>query len=215
MWWFVDAALSTKVVGLIRAGVWLARAQTEVETLSGLFACAEQVDRASGGLGRRAAGLYWCSGPGRLLSLRIAAMACESWRLLSPVPWQLRCYDALQLRAAALLQAGRDPQHGTLCVPYKRGGWLALALGTGETLKDTRAVDAAALERMPGPKLDLEGQAGGAGDDLARAANDPESWLAVLDAVSVPVPPGAPLPVTQLQRPQFARWAGERHRAPG
>lgn len=151
----IDGSGSTLFAGLLDArGVWQSTALRECAALEGLFPAVADVLQAAERDLAAIEGYIYCEGPGSVLSLRLCAMAIETWRRLQAKPAPIYKYNSLQLAAHQCLADQPDLTDSLIVSDWKKGAWNALtiedrAVGSVEVLDDN------ALATWGGPLFHL------------------------------------------------------------
>lgn len=211
----IDASGDAPQVGLWQShGVWLDLRRADGDALENLFRLVEQLLADHHLRVAELGGFVHCQGPGSLLGLRLAAMAVESWRALTPVPPPLFQYHSLSM-AAALHGVGTHERDFTVISVFRRDVFNVLRVDaselgplelcpTDEVLAEL-AVNPVYLlpqRRLPAPlppevrplTYDLHGL--------------PQALVRYPELIQPAHQAIAYLPV----EPEYARWSAERHR---
>lgn len=220
----LDASGPSLQCGLWRNSHWLSFASHEGEALETLFALVETVCRQGEVPIAQMGGFLFCEGPGSLLGLRLAAMAVNTWRCLPPLHekplWVYRSLAAAgRVLAASPNRVGDESGSippaafgGTILMPFRGGLWNC------SHLRDpSQAIVATGdLPQCPKPWFGLpQRRHKGIWPQEVQLleynlASCPEifassdGWLIQSGQACAFVP----------EIPQYARWDGERHRAP-
>lgn len=137
----IDGSGSSVFAGLLDAEKrWLAKVSRDGTPLEELFPVVK-VALTESGLSLTDIGSYiYCEGPGSVLSLRLCAMAIETWTRIYPESAQYYKYNSLQLSAYALLHAKPDLQDALIVADWKKGAWNALYM-RGRDVGETEVID--------------------------------------------------------------------------
>ncbi|NBB79162.1 MAG: hypothetical protein GVY36_06895 [Verrucomicrobia bacterium] len=125
----IDGSGSSLFAGLLDArGAWQATALRDCAALEGLFPAVESILKAANKDFADVDAYIYCEGPGSVLSLRLCAMAIETWRRLKPHPTTIYKYNSLQLAAHQCLADKPDLSDALIVSDWKKGAWNALTI---------------------------------------------------------------------------------------
>lgn len=211
----IDGSGSTLFVGLLGAdGLWRATTRRECAALEGLFPAVDAtLQEANLKLADVDAYIY-CEGPGSVLSLRLCAMAIETWRRLLPKPAAIYKYNSLQLMAHRLLAEAPEPHGARIVSDWKKGAWNSLtfqddAVGAVEVLDDE------ALAAWSGPLYHLPQRKGWQSPPpAATTLNYDPACLDRLHTRTGLLNPTDSVELYSAGANTFQKWTPERHRAP-
>lgn len=210
----IDGSGSALFAGLLDArGAWQATALRECAALEGIFPAVTDVLQAADRNLSEVDAYIYCEGPGSVLSLRLCAMAIETWRRLLPKPAALYKYNSLQLMAQRLLAEAPEPHGARIVSDWKKGAWNSLtfqdnAVGAVEVLDDE------ALAAWSGPLYHLPQRKGWQSPPPAATTLDYDP--ACLDRLHTR--PGLLHPINSVELYSagvntFQKWTPARHRA--
>lgn len=119
----IDTATPIVQIGIWKVDTWICLYTSPEETLQSLFELTQQC-LATAGLGHvhELKGIYFCQGPGSVLSLRITIMALRTWMQLDAI--SVYSYTSLDFGYACALKLGaRYPFY--IVAPGRHGSWYA------------------------------------------------------------------------------------------
>ncbi|MEM1221310.1 MAG: hypothetical protein AAGH40_00995 [Verrucomicrobiota bacterium] len=155
----------------------------------------------------------YCEGPGSVLGLRLAAMALETWRQLSPGQTALFAYNSLQLTAHLLAKdlGGTD---ALLISDWKKDAWNAVRIHEGK-VSTNEVVDDAALAQSALPVYHLPQRKGWqTPPESAQALTYEPERIIELISVEPLLKKTDGVELSQKAANTFAKWTPQRHRAP-
>ncbi|MCC5840688.1 MAG: hypothetical protein JJT96_11235 [Opitutales bacterium] len=208
----LDAAFLPIQAGYLEDGRLVSVHPAEGEALHAIFDAAEMV-LENRGLGfRDLDGFLYCTGPGSILALRLAAMAIEGWRGSAPAS-DVSIFQYYSLHAAAAMHEARGGGSSfDLFLPVRRDCLCHLPVRSGK-YGELALADPAAVPPSGFPQFALAGSS----DRLAPPASLPlvdynllslpRDWFtgAALHRVENPTP-FVPSPAI------YSAWSGQRHR---
>jgi tRNA threonylcarbamoyladenosine biosynthesis protein TsaB len=201
--------------GVLTARVgWQATALRDCAALEGLFPAVDEVLQKAGRRLLEINGYIYCEGPGSVLSLRLCAMAIETWRRLHTNKASVFKYNSLQLVAHQILADTPKQPPSLIVSDWKKGAWNALIFETG-AVGDIKIIDDDALAAWTGPLYHLPQRKGW--QDPPPAAKSLCYDLSCLHTLHAR--PGL---LTQTDSVElynagtntFQQWTPSRHRAP-
>lgn len=208
----LDAAGPLVQTGLWRNGQWIRWIGSGEEAGKSLFQGVERIFAEEGTSIDRIDGFFFCTGPGSMLGLRIAAMAIRGWQSLRPQPLPIYGYSSHRLLAHMLLANGKTPPFHVIS-DARRDSWhvtTVLEPGVGSAL---RRLPSDELAELTGPFYRMEERV---------RAEPPVKVAAILpyhlekEAARF-LEPGLLHPMTDadpsvLEAPEYKKWSAERHR---
>jgi len=211
----IDGSGSALFAGLLDAkGAWQATALRECAALEGLFPAVTDVLGAAGRDLSDVDGYIYCEGPGSVLSLRLCAMAIETWRRLHPRAAPVFKYNSLRLMAHQLLANDPSLTNARIVSDWKKGVWNALTIrdreiGTVEVLDDD------ALASWSSPLFHLPQRKGWQSPPTAAAtlAYDPSCLDRLTECPGLLVPTDS-VELYNAGVNTFQKWTPTRHHAP-
>lgn len=151
----IDGSGSFVFAGLLTAcDGWQATALRDCAALEGLFPAVEEVLRKAGRQLGEIDGYIYCEGPGSVLSLRLCAMAIETWRRLHANGASVSKYNSLQLVAHQLLADAPQQPRSLIVSDWKKSAWNSLIFETG-VVGGIEVIDDDALAAWSGPLYHL------------------------------------------------------------
>lgn len=212
----IDASGSSVFAGLLdNRGTWSARAQTESAALEGLFPAVGEILGAAGAHLSSVDRYVYCEGPGSVLSLRLCAMAIETWRRLYPKPACISKYNSMQLAAHQVLLDKPDLLEAYIVSDWKKDAWNALKI-EGRQVGAVEVIDQATLEAWSGPLYHIPQRKGWQSPPpkATTLAYDPACLDQLLDRPGLLVPTES-VELYSAGVNTFQKWTPTRHRAPG
>ena len=215
----IDASTPTVFAAIMCDGKALALAESEAESLEGIFDCVAQVCRDSGIAINDCDGFAYCEGPGSILGLRLAAMAVSTWLAMPENKGKpVYTYKSLELVVASKLAQGQQIPF-TVTADYRDGIVIEQRV-QGNVSADTcpmQLPDPVLLEvdkladykgsvwRIPQRKQWKKAQPVGEVIAPYPFAEIPALAEQILRPVKKPK-------VWQISETEYAKWKGERHR---
>jgi tRNA threonylcarbamoyladenosine biosynthesis protein TsaB len=211
----IDASGSGLFAGLLNGrNTWEATAHRESAALEGLFpAVGELLQKAELPLSA-VDGFIYCEGPGSVLSLRLCAMAIETWRRLRPTPAPLLKYNSLQLMAHQLLADTPNLADARIVSDWKKTAWNACALRAGR-VGVVEVLDDATLAAWSGPLYHLPQRKGWQAPPPGATTlqYDPSCLDRLHERPGLLVPTDS-VELYNAGVNTFQKWTPTRHRAP-
>lgn len=211
----IDGSGSFVFAGLLDGhGAWSARVQSESAALEGLFPAIGEILAAAGADLSEVGRYIYCEGPGSVLSLRLCAMAIETWRRLYLNRACLSKYNSLQLMGHQVLLDTPGLSEAYIVADWKKNAWNALKIADRQ-VGAVEVIDQATLEAWSGPLYHIPQRKGWQSPPpkATTLAYDPACLDRLIDH------PGLLVPTESVELYSsgvntFQKWTPTRHRAP-
>lgn len=207
----LDAAGSLIQTGIVANGTWFSRACQKGEALEDLFSlcesCLNQTNLNLKDLG----GYLFCEGPGSMLGIRISAMAVNTWRCMPGMDHPLFSYRSMDL-AALQIATKEQIDDLSLVTRLRRKAFIQTDWSKQNGFSDPYIVSDSELAGQSGNLRELALKDP---TDTSSAGSVPysiESLPEILRRDELPIYAVDSAAPFQIQKPEYQRWQGERHR---
>lgn len=207
----LDASGSLLQTGIVQDGKWLSQACRLGDALEDLFTlCESCLDQAHMSL-QDLRGYLFCEGPGSMLGIRIAAMAVNTWRCLPELDHPLHAYRSMDL-ATLDIAAKEQIECLSLVSRLRRKAYIRTDWSKEKGFSDPYIAGDSELDKGSENlrELILKGSAVDSAPDSVPYSI--ECLPQILSRAELPlyaIDSAAPF---QIQKPEYQRWQGERHR---
>lgn len=206
----LDACGASVQTGVCQNGQWLSRADCGGDALENLFDLCETCLSDAGLELKDLGGYLFGEGPGSMLGIRLTAMAINTWRCLPGLEQPLFAYSSMGLAAHDLAEA-KDLSHFVLVSRLRKKACIVVEWDP-EQQSEPEVLSDEAIKELAGPvwELLLKGRGPHSYENQWPYSIEglPQRILAAelrLYARETAAP-------FQIQKPEYQRWQGERHR---
>jgi len=214
--YFVLDASGTRVFcGIHQGDRWEASFYSDAEALEAIFSGAEAVGFRDYFERGRLAGLICCNGPGSILGIRLALMACAGWRSLPGLrAAPVLSYQSLHAAAALLLEAGTAaPDLFSVISEFRKGRWNRLDVRAGVPIGPIYLDNLESIGALSHPVFSLRQRHRAAPPPANARAMEYDPGIDGRWLHRIPLQRWERAPeVYVAEEPTFVKWTPDRHR---
>lgn len=143
---FLDCSGPGVKLGILRKGVWVDYRHTPGSALETLFEEVEVLLEGQRLTLPDVRGIWFCAGPGSLLSLRVGAMAVQTWHLTTAFREPPQIFPLME--SAGYLLSVKHPDF-LLVAPGRKGEWHQIIFRDGQPVDNAARVNTADMDWDP------------------------------------------------------------------